>query len=227
VTESHTRAPSVPFVPQQLSRSAVSPNIVTNPRWHEVSVRLWLTDTAAVVVAVAVAYLVRFDVTGLPSVSGSFSPSYLSVSVVLAVAWLSALALGRTNDRRVLGSGATEFARVFDVTWRLFAAVAVVAYLLRMEIGRGYLGFAAPLGLALLLGGRAYWRRWLHRERERGSYKSGIVVIGHRHSAARLIGELNRKPRAGYSVLGVCVPAGAPWTTPPSWPPGSGRRRSP
>ncbi|WP_456786660.1 sugar transferase [Cellulomonas sp. P5_C5] len=195
-------------MPQQLTRSTVPPTIVTNPRWHEVAGRLWVTDLAAVTVSVAVAYLVRFDVQGLPSVSGSFSPSYLSVSVTLAVAWLAALALGRTRDRRVLGSGSTEFARVFDVTWRLFATVAVIAYLLRMEIGRGYLGFAAPLGLGLLLAGRAFWRRWLHQQREAGSYQSGILVIGHRDQAARLIGQLHQNPSAGYAVLGVCVPSG-------------------
>lgn len=97
---------------------------------------------------------------------------------------------------------------MFNVTWRLFAAVAVLAYLLRMEIGRGYLGFAAPLGLALILGGRMWWRRWLHSRRETGTYQSGILVIGHRDKAAGLIGELHKNARVGFTVLGVCVPTG-------------------
>ncbi|KQR12064.1 polyprenyl glycosylphosphotransferase [Cellulomonas sp. Leaf334] len=159
-------------------------------------------------VAVAVAYLVRFDGSGLAIVSGEFAPSYLSVSATLAVAWLAALAVGRTRDRRVLGAGAAEFSRVFNVTWRLFAAVAVVAYLLRMEIGRGYLGFAAPLGLGLILAGRAFWRRWLHANRDAGGFQSGILVIGHRDKAAGLIGELHKNARVGFTVLGVCVPTG-------------------
>lgn len=199
---------AVPFVPQQLGRSAVVPTIVTNPRWRDLAVRLWVTDAAAVMVAVVVAYVVRFDHTGLASVSGEFSPSYLSVSVALALAWLAALAVGRTRDRRVLGSGPTEFSRVFNVTWRLFASVAVVAYLLRMEIGRGYLGFAAPLGLGLILAGRAWWRHWVHTRRDAGGYKSGILVIGHRDKAAGLIAELHKNPRVGFAVLGVCVPTG-------------------
>ncbi|KQY23215.1 polyprenyl glycosylphosphotransferase [Cellulomonas sp. Root485] len=196
------------FVPQQFVRSANVPAASANPRWRDLAVRLWTTDAAAVVVAVAVAYLVRFDHTGLAIVSGEFSPSYLSVSVALAVAWLAALALGRSRDRRVLGSGPAEFSRVFNVTWKLFAAVAVVAYLLRMEIGRGYLGFAAPLGLGLILGGRMWWRRWLHAHRDAGQYQSGILVIGHRDKAAGLIGELHKNSRVGFMVLGVCVPAG-------------------
>ncbi|WP_315095724.1 sugar transferase [uncultured Cellulomonas sp.] len=167
-----------------------------------------MTDAIAVTFAVVVAYLVRFDATGIAAVSGEFSPSYLSVSAVLALTWLAALAVGRTRDRRVLGSGPTEYSRVFNMTWRLFAAVAVVAYLLRMEIGRGYLGFAAPVGLGLILAGRFGWRRWLHGQREAGTHQSGILVIGHRSKAARLIGELNKNPRAGFAVVGVCVPTG-------------------
>ncbi|MEZ0446835.1 sugar transferase [Cellulomonas sp. ICMP 17802] len=202
------RARALAFVPQQLTRST-SPQEFSAPSGRrDLAFRLWATDAVAVTFSVIVAYLVRFDHTGLATVSGEFSPSYLSVSVVLATAWLAALAFGRTRDRRVLGSGPTEFSRVFNVTWRLFAAVAVIAYLLRMEIGRGYLGFAAPLGLGLILAGRFFWRRWLHEQREAGHFQSGILVIGHRDKAARLIGELNRNPRAGYSVLGVCVPTG-------------------
>lgn len=172
------------------------------------ALRLIATDTLALVVAVGVAYMVRFDVAGLPTVSGEFSPTYLSVSVVLAVAWLAALAVGRTRDRRVVGTGPAEYSRVFGVTWRLFAAVAIIAYVLRMEIGRGYLGFAAPLGLFLLLVGRFAWRQWLHRQRDRGGYQASILVIGHRDSAERLIDDLHRNPQAGYAVVGVCVPTG-------------------
>lgn len=181
----------------------------TQPPWStSYTGRLIVTDAVAVVLALSVAYLVRFDVEGLPTVSGEFSPSYLSVAIVLAVSWLAALALGRTRDRRVLGNGPTEYARVFGVTWRLFALVAVIAYLFRMEIGRGYLGLAAPLGLGLLLLERFVWRQWLSRRRRNGDFQSGIVVIGHRDKAARLIEEFGRNPGVGFRVDGVCVPTG-------------------
>lgn len=208
MTISDMRSRALSRIPQQRSASAAPPPFVAPVGRRDLSARLWITDAVAVVFSVIVAYLVRFDRTGLATVSGEFSPSYLSVSVVLAAAWLAALALGRTRDRRVLGSGPTEFSRVFNVTWRLFASVAIVAYLLRMEIGRGYLGFAAPVGLGLILAGRAFWRRWLHHQRDSGQFQSGVLVIGHRDNAARLIAELSKNPRAGYTVLGVCVPTG-------------------
>ena len=160
----------------------------------------------------AVAHLVRWDAAGGTvgggAVGGDLSPSYLAVSVGLAVAWLLALVLVHSRDRRVVGSGGAEYQRVFAATWRLFALVAIVAYLLKMQIGRGYLAVAAPLGLALLVAGRAGWRRRLRRRQDRGELRSGIVVIGHRAKAARLIDELNHAPHSGYTVVGVCVPSG-------------------
>lgn len=179
-------------------------------RWAEAYARrLYATDVVSVLVAVVVAYLVRFDLgRSVPRVSGEFAPSYLMVSLVLMAAWLFALAVGRTRDRRVIGMGPQEYVRVFAATWRLFATVAVAAYMFRMEIARGYLAVAAPLGLGLLLLGRVGWRQRLHRARDRGECQSDILVIGHRAQAANLIDRLHANPRAGYRVIGVCVPSG-------------------
>ncbi len=182
---------------------------LASPGWSGAYARrLLLTDALAVLTAVAVAYVVRFSATGVTTVSGEFSPSYLTVSLVLLAAWLGVLVTGRTRDRRVVGTGPDEYSRVFGVTWRLFAAVAVIAYLLRMEIGRGYLAIAAPLGLALLLSSRFAWRQWLHRRRDAGEYQAGVLIIGHRPTVAHLIETLHRNPRAGYGVVGVCVASG-------------------
>lgn len=170
--------------------------------------KLWLTDAIAIGLAVAIAYVVRFDVHGLPAVSGSFSPSYLAVSLTVLAAWLAMLAGGHSRDRRQVGSGPGEYSRVFTLTWRLFAGVAVTAYLLQMRIGRGYIGIAAPLGLALLLLERFAWRQWLHSRRMNGAYQSGVLVIGHLQTVRRLIEVFHSNPRAGYGVIGVCVPTG-------------------
>ena len=171
---------------------------------------LWLTDAIAIGLAVAIAYVVRFDVHGLPAVSGPFSPSYLAVSLTVLAAWLAMLAGGHSRDRRQVGSGPGEYSRVFGLTWRLFAGVGIVAYLMQMQIGRGYIAIAiaAPLGLGLLLLERFWWRQWLHGRRMDGDCQSGILVIGHRGKALRLIETFHRNPRAGYGVIGVCVPSG-------------------
>ncbi|WP_421732395.1 sugar transferase [Cellulomonas sp.] len=209
MTDQEIRHQHAPVIPSQRSRAAAVPIALgSGTWWRRYSTLVAITDAFAVLVAVAVAYIVRFDISGLATVSGEFAPTYLAVSVTLAGAWLAALALGRTRDRRVVGSGTAEYSQVFTATWRLFATVAVFAFVFRMEIGRGYLGFAAPVGLALILVSRYGWRHWLHRRRKRGEMQSSVLVIGHRDKAARLITELHHNPLAGYGVVGVCVPTG-------------------
>ena len=105
--------------------------------------RIATTDALAITTAVAVAYLLQFPLRSSVVVSGAYSPSYLAVSVVLCGAWFAFLTIGRTRDRRLLGSGPEELARVCVVTWHLFAGVAIVGFLARMDLGRGFLGIAA------------------------------------------------------------------------------------
>ena len=180
---------------------------VGGPRWWvQYATRVLVTDAAAIYIAVFTAYVVRFDADGSARVGGDFAPSYLVVSVVLMWAWIAALVVGRTQDRRVVGTGPAEYQRVVSWTWRLFAAVAVIAYLLRMEIGRGYLAIALPLGLVLILVGRLFWRHWLRRRRAHGGAQFRVLVVGHRAKAEMFARDLHDKTDAGFGVVGLCVP---------------------
>jgi exopolysaccharide biosynthesis polyprenyl glycosylphosphotransferase len=180
------------------------------PRWwSSYTARLLVTDAVAVYIAVFTAYLVRFDALGAARVSGALSINYLVVSTVLMWSWLFALVLGRTQDRRLIGVGLSEYQRVVSVTWRLFAAVAVAAFLLRMEIARGYLAIALPMGLTLVLLGRLGWRHWLRARREAGEMDVRVLVVGHRDKAEALVRELAAHRGAGFGVVGVCLPDGA------------------
>ncbi|MCB7136940.1 sugar transferase [Cellulosimicrobium marinum] len=171
--------------------------------------RLAVTDTAVIVVAVLVAYFVRWDKFIEEPVRADVRVPYVVLSLLVGLAWSLSLVASRTRDPRVMGSGPTEYQRVFDATWRLFAVLAVLAFLLRFPEARGYLAFAFPLGLGGLLAGRYAWRQWLHRQRGRGLARTAVLAIGHRDQAERLIRDLNGRSESGYRVVGVCVPAGA------------------
>jgi exopolysaccharide biosynthesis polyprenyl glycosylphosphotransferase len=170
--------------------------------------RLIVTDTAAVVLAVAVAYFLRWERFEQHAVRSTPSGMYVLLSVLIGLAWCLSLAVAKSRDTRVMGSGLTEFQRVFDASWRLFAILAIMAFLTRYQEARGYLVFAFPIGVFGLLSGRYFWRRWLHRMRARGAGKSAVLVIGHRDQAERLIRNLNGKPSSAYRVIGVCIPTG-------------------
>ena len=121
--------------------------------------------------------------------------------------WLFALGLADSRSDRVIGHGATEYIRVADASLRVFGAVAIVAFLLKIEIARGYLLISFPAGLFALLLGRWLWRRWLISQRYRGEYCARVLLVGSERSIADTAAELRRKPQAGYRVVGACLPS--------------------
>jgi exopolysaccharide biosynthesis polyprenyl glycosylphosphotransferase len=131
--------------------------------------------------------------------------SYTGVSAVLILGWFSALVLFRSREPRAVGTGVEEFRRVARACTALFGTVAIVSFLLKLEVARGYLAVALPLGLLSLLLTRWLWRRWLEKQRAQGSHISTVVVVGSHNAAAAMAQEFERV-RAGYRVAGVCVP---------------------
>ncbi len=125
---------------------------------------------------------------------------------MIALCWFGFLAYTKSRDIKVLGAGSAEYQRVFGATWRMFAALAIVAFVAREYGARGYIAVAAPLGLATLLLGRYGWRQWLHRRRDEGLCVSTVLAIGHRSHVEDLVSDLNNRRDSGYRVVGACVP---------------------
>ena len=174
--------------------------------------RIWVTDLIVIGVAVFGAQLVWFEgfseTVVIRPESGVSSFSYSVMGVVLVAAWMWALALNDSRASRVIGSGISEYRRVADASLRVFGLVAIIAFVLRVDIARGYLLISLPLGLALLLGSRLWWRHWLIRQRRAGLYTARVLLVGSERSVTDLSRELLRTPGSGYSVVGACVPAG-------------------
>jgi exopolysaccharide biosynthesis polyprenyl glycosylphosphotransferase len=177
------------------------------PSWTRAYARrLAVNDAVAIVISVATAQLVRFgaDPPTLPSEVAMYS--YTAVSAVLILAWFSALILFRGREPRVLGTGVEEYRRVARASAALFGTVAVASYLLKLEVARGYVAVALPIGLMSLLVTRRLWRKWLIKQRSEGRFVSTVVVVGSHSAAAAMAKEFERVPGAGYRVAGVCVP---------------------
>jgi FlaA1/EpsC-like NDP-sugar epimerase len=151
--------------------------------------RFTVTDASVVVTSVAIAQFARSGTN--PAMSGSEGSvySYTAVSAVLILAWLSALILFRTRERRVVGTGVEEFRRVGRASTALFGTVAIISFLLKLQVARGYLAVALPLGLASLLLTRWLWRRWLAKERSEGRFISTVLVVGSHNAAAAMAQE--------------------------------------
>jgi len=133
--------------------------------------------------------------------------SYTIFSVSLIAAWTLILGVYGSRGYRVLGTGTQEYKQTADATVRLFGLVAIIAFLFQIDIARGYILIAFPLGLGVLMLSRWMWRLWLGVQRLDGRFSSRVLLVGSEASATHLARELARQPEAGYLVVGACIPS--------------------
>lgn len=172
--------------------------------WRRGAVLLLVaTDAGAIVAALGLGYLGRFGANTV-QIRGI---NYLALAAVLLMAWLGALAASRAYEPRLLGVGTEEYRRVLTATLALFGGIAVVSYLGKLEIARGFVGLVLPVGLLLLLLARSLVRAWLRRHRQGGRWCHRVVVAGDEAPIHVLSTQLRRAAGAGFLVVGSCLPA--------------------
>lgn len=176
------------------------------------SLRLVVTDTLALVWVVFGVQILWLGIdTDLRSRASYLSGvSYSLISLVVVVLWVISLGLSDTRSARTIGTGSGEYTRVVNASFRLFGLLAIVAYLLKADLARGYVLIALPLGTLVLLAVRWMWRQWLHVQRQLGGYSSRVLLVGSAGSVQQTAAELMRQPYAGYQVVGACLPSGSP-----------------
>lgn len=175
--------------------------------WEQQYIRgLRITDTLVIAGAVLVAQWARVMADATFEAWGSEHLRYTLISIVLAVLWLSFLAINRTRSPRVVGSGPEEYRRVVTSTVRLFGLIAMGSLLLKFDLGRGYLAVGFSVGLMGILVGRRMWRRRIAAKRVRGLLQTSIILIGSREAVAEADTSFARDPGSGYRVVGACVP---------------------
>lgn len=134
--------------------------------------------------------------------------SYWAFSVLLIVLWMGALSWSDSRSYRVIGIGTSEYVRIAVSSFRLFGVIAIVAFLTRIDVARGFLLLSLPVGVAVLLWTRWLWRQWLLSKRRTGQWSARLLLVGSESSVAQIARELQRSPRSGYVVVGACVPHG-------------------
>ncbi|ROP65055.1 sugar transferase [Curtobacterium sp. ZW137] len=134
--------------------------------------------------------------------------SYFGISVVVIIVWMSALALYDTRGDRVIGVGSVEYRLIADSSVRVFGLLAIAAFLFHVDLARGYVLIAFPLGIGVLLLSRWMWRQWLVAQRKQGAYSAKVLLVGSTASVLHTGRELGRSPEAGYRVVGAAVSNG-------------------
>lgn len=174
----------------------------------------WLTFTDALVLAGAItgAQVMRFGVSDTVAADPTTSVwdlEYTWVSVGIILLWLVSLRVHAAYDPRMLGHGTQEYRAVASATFRLFAALAIVSYLSKLELARGYVLVAFPVGLAGLLLARRLWRSWLGANRARGRFADAVLVVGDLDQVGPLVRDLRTASDAGFRVVAICCAAAA------------------
>lgn len=172
--------------------------------WRRYTCALTVLDSAAVILGAFVAQWVRFGGLGA-SATGRVGLSYVGAAFAAAPAWVITMTLGGAYDRRYYGWGAEEYRRVFDAAVRFLMVVALIGFLLKIDVARGFVAIAIPLATVLTLAGRCALRHWLHRMRRRGRFTKKVLVVGSLAASQDLVLQLH-SAESGLSVIGACVP---------------------
>lgn len=169
---------------------------------------LCISDVAVAGAVVALAQVLRFGEVSGPATGlrGMSQVSYTIVSVVILTLWVSALAIYRTRSRRLFGNGLEESRRVLTATLSVFGVVAVFSMLFQLDVARGYLAIALPLGVMSLLASRWLSRKYVAACRRRGKFVTAVLAIGHQKSVRALATSFAKHPGDGLRVVGACGP---------------------
>ncbi len=167
--------------------------------------RLLLADLLGLLVTALVVHLIRFPPVGADGAIDPRLVPFVGLTATLVIVWMLALAWSGSRDPTTIGYGAIEYHRVIQATFAVFGMAAIASYLLKVDLPRSYLLVMMPVGLAALLAARFGARRWLHRRRDTGQYLSRVLALGTIDTVTELLHDLRRAPRAGYTVIGVCL----------------------
>ncbi|WP_082970849.1 sugar transferase [Mycobacterium sp. E3298] len=178
-------------------------------RWqHQYSHHLRISDTLIVCASVLLAQYVRFG--EIANTSGYSDVAMTMLSFLFAALWLSSLAVFQTRSPRVIGAGIDEYRRIGSASFWTFGIIAMVTLLAKVDLARGYLAIALPVGTMGLLGSRSLWRKHIRQMRANGQCQTTVLAIGDRKAVSHLAHELSRNPLDGYLVVGVCIPGYGP-----------------
>ncbi|OJF14348.1 UDP-phosphate galactose phosphotransferase [Couchioplanes caeruleus subsp. caeruleus] len=169
--------------------------------WEARYVKLLLVvDFGATLVATLAAFVLRFQ-------GAAYADWYLVLSALIPLLWVGLLALTHAYERRVLFVGGEEYQRVLRAGVRLTVGMALVSYVAKADLARGYLLIALVLTTVLSLSGRVVLRKILHRARRKGACMHRVLVLGHAPAVAQLTRQLHRRYHHGLQVIGACLPA--------------------
>ncbi len=180
----------------------------TLTEWRLFAVALIAVDALALVLAFAIAYVIRFK-TGLPLLE---TPPhsldfYSSLAFAVVPAWLGIFALNHLYDREYLFAGFQEYVRVVNGCTVGMVVVILASYLGKdLFISRGWLLIVWLLSILLVGSSRFVLRRLLRRLRTQGALVVRTVIVGANEEGQAIAEQFLEDPGSGTQILGFVDP---------------------
>ena len=156
-------------------------------------------DLAAVILAMVVAFVFRAPLVGeAPTATGA----HLLLGALSLPVWLLLLWRARLYSDPHTASRLDEFRRIVNVTLSTVGSIAVMGFLLKVYVARGWLVLTAMFVPVTITAGRAVSRRVFARMRARGHLLKPVILVGANLEALSMASMLHGAPALGYRCLG-------------------------
>lgn len=131
-----------------------------------------------------------------------FSIPYWAALLVIGVLWMLSLDAVDSRDETVVGTGTTEYDRVFRASLAASIITVTFVFFFQVDIVRSvFLIF--PAGFLLLTASRWAWRQWLRARQRKGKDVYRAIVIGEERKVEHIVKQLAAARGAGILILGV------------------------
>lgn len=125
------------------------------------------------------------------------------IALLVVPVWLLTIAAFGCYQRKQLGSGTTEYRRTLNASLLTAALAGISAYLLQYPMSRAFYFLMFTIGIPLVLVERYCTRRFLHRARQHGRFRSRVLLAGDCAHIDDLLTVLGRESWLGYDPVGV------------------------
>jgi exopolysaccharide biosynthesis polyprenyl glycosylphosphotransferase len=168
--------------------------------------KLRVTDISIISASVLLSQMFRFGAIDNASVKfAGQSVDYWLISALIIGTWTFMIGAYRTRDSRVVGIGTSEYRRIVAASLLTFGLLAIIFFVFKVDIARGFFIVTFPLGILALLLSRWLWRKWLGQQRRFGHYLSSAIVVGRPREVEYVVRKLSTNTGAAYQVIGIAT----------------------
>ena len=143
---------------------------------NTLQLRLWIVDSILIFLAILIGILSRYQNFWSDGIS-QFDLTFLIYGLLIFIGWSISLQFFQSREIAILGFGADEYRRVITASFSVFAMLAIISYVFKLEISRLFVAVTFFLGVIFLFVGRRTLRKILSRAREQGRYLSRVLLI--------------------------------------------------